>query len=109
MLTSLYVHAADQGQMPDGSDEAVSGTFQRTADPWGELKCYLAANGETDGASRWEHLENELKADRGLIFQDTLNNTGGSLTAALQANQLRLAWLKNEIEALKEEGSGCEP
>lgn len=95
----------EKDSLPEGiTDEtAVSHTFQRTADLCGEVKAFLAAQGEQGGESRWQLLENELRADQGLNYQQTLGSTGGSLGAALQANELRLARMKTEIEELKDQ------
>jgi hypothetical protein len=92
------------GKLQNVPDEAIFEPFQRTADLFGEIKTYLSTKGEIEGAHRWEALEHDLKADRGLTFLDTLGSTHGSLTMALQANDLRLARLRDEIEALKEDG-----
>mmetsp|Transcript_76767 Transcript_76767/g.225390 ORF Transcript_76767/g.225390 Transcript_76767/m.225390 type:complete len:210 (+) Transcript_76767:86-715(+) len=96
--------SAPQGEIDDG---ALSQTFQRTANLCGEVEARLAAStAGPEGQERAEAVLRELRAERGLGFRETLGSTGGSLTAALRANDLRLQRLRSELEELKQHCAG---
>mmetsp|Transcript_50577 Transcript_50577/g.117436 ORF Transcript_50577/g.117436 Transcript_50577/m.117436 type:complete len:192 (+) Transcript_50577:24-599(+) len=85
---------------PEG--DALARTFRRTADLCQKVEAHWAAPQLGDeGKERAEAVRRDLRADRGLGLPETLGSTGGSLTAALRANDLRLAQLRAELEELK--------
>mmetsp|Transcript_46397 Transcript_46397/g.131213 ORF Transcript_46397/g.131213 Transcript_46397/m.131213 type:complete len:184 (-) Transcript_46397:107-658(-) len=111
----LAKHAEEEGGSScsaggdGGGKEAISRVFQRTSEFCGGVDSYLAASHGRRETARLRDLRREFEAtNRG--FNDTLNSTGGSLTTALKANEVRLqqisAQILEELKQREEEAAG---
>jgi len=102
LLARQEADDATRGAEPAAAvdEDSLAHAFQRTATLCGGLEQHLAREGQ-EGRDRAEAVRREIKAEQGLGFKDTLGSTGGSLAAALQANELRLQRIRAELEELK--------